>query len=275
MDVPTEDFADAGDDPVAIGVGIFDPRRGAVRRGAEEVRLEHRTALTLALLCRRRGELVTREEIRQAIWNGRITSPNSLAIVIGDIRRALGDDARDLIETVAKRGYRLKPEAAAETTAEAAADSAGRRAGVGRKSALAGAAAALILIVATLYAAFAWWTRPVALWIEPVRNMTGDTRYAADASALGALETAKLSGNADLSVRTGTAPAGEGDLTMRSTLILWDGHPSLSMILLDGKRRILWSGMASGPPFYASVSRQLERLADVLRSRAGGRHNLS
>jgi hypothetical protein len=222
------------------------------------------------LLCRRRGTLVTREEIRHAIWNGRITSPNSLAIVIGDIRRALGDDARDLIETVAKRGYRLKPEVPAEDPVGAAVRAA-RRAGAGRRTALAVAAA--VLIVATLYAAFAWWTRPVALWIEPVRNMTGDTRYAAAASALGALETAKLSGDDNVSIHAGTAPA--AGLTMRSTLILWDGHPSLSMILLDGKRRILWSGMASGPPFYTSVSRQLARLAGRLRARTGGGHRLS
>ncbi|HEX5183146.1 MAG TPA: winged helix-turn-helix domain-containing protein [Allosphingosinicella sp.] len=272
MDARTEDFAEAGCDPVAIGACLFDPRRGVIRRGAEECRLEHRTALTLALLCRRRGELVTREEIRRAIWNGRITSPNSLAIVIGDIRRALGDDARDpaFIETVAKRGYRLKPEA---PSVETAVDRPGARAGRGRRTALAAAAA--FVIVAAFYAAFSWWPRPASLWIEPVRNMTGDARYAATASALGALETAKLSGDVGLSMRAGVAPAADGGLTMRSTLILWDGHPSLSMILLDGKRRILWSGMASGPPFYASVSRQLERLAGLLRTRAGEGHRLS
>src|SRR3569832_895233 len=98
-------------EPVIIGTWRFEPAVGELSRDGERLRLEDRTARTLALLARRRGEVVSQAEIVAEVWNGRSQSGNSVAIVISDLRKALGDDGRaqTCIETVTKRGYRLRP----------------------------------------------------------------------------------------------------------------------------------------------------------------------
>lgn len=87
-------------------------------------RLEARAMDVLVLLHRRAGEVVSSREILDAVWGDAAVSAHSVAIVISDLRRALGDDARAprLIETVPKRGYRLiTGRVAAPAAAEASA----------------------------------------------------------------------------------------------------------------------------------------------------------
>ena len=92
-----------------IGGWTFRAGENELVQGGERRRLEDRAARTLELLCRRAGEAVGQDEIIAQVWNGRSQSPNSIPVVIGQLRRALGDDARSprFIETVPKRGYRL------------------------------------------------------------------------------------------------------------------------------------------------------------------------
>ncbi|MDD9978603.1 MAG: winged helix-turn-helix domain-containing protein, partial [Boseongicola sp.] len=60
-------------------------------------------------LIERHGEVVSREELLDAVWPGIHVGDDSLTAAIIKIRRALGDDARNPthIETIPKRGYRL------------------------------------------------------------------------------------------------------------------------------------------------------------------------
>jgi TolB-like protein/DNA-binding winged helix-turn-helix (wHTH) protein len=55
------------------------------------------------------NELVTREELQEAVWGGRAVTDEPLTRAIGELRRALEDGGGDseYIETVPKRGYRL------------------------------------------------------------------------------------------------------------------------------------------------------------------------
>jgi DNA-binding winged helix-turn-helix (wHTH) protein len=94
---------------IKIGEWSFSPREAALSRGDERRRLENRAAETLEHLCRKNGEIVSHAELVEAVWQGRSLSPNSVAVVIADLRRALEDDARTpkYIETVPKRGYRM------------------------------------------------------------------------------------------------------------------------------------------------------------------------
>jgi adenylate cyclase len=48
--------------------------------------------------------------LQSAVWPGIVVTDDSLVQCIGEIRKALGDDARKLVETVPRRGYRLVPE---------------------------------------------------------------------------------------------------------------------------------------------------------------------
>src|SRR5215467_5320956 len=82
-----------------------------LRCAGREVHLQRIPFELLRLLVERRGQLVTREEIRQRIWGKGlfIDSENSINIAVGKLRRALNDDVRTprLIFTVPARGYRF------------------------------------------------------------------------------------------------------------------------------------------------------------------------
>ena len=91
----------------------FDAGSGELRRGAEVQRLAPQPARVLALLADRRGGLVGRDEIRQAVWPGvEVEFETSLHFCIRQIRSALSDSATTprYIETLPRRGYRLIPE---------------------------------------------------------------------------------------------------------------------------------------------------------------------
>lgn len=51
--------------------------------------------------------LVTKDALMDAVWPGIAVGDDSLVQCVGEIRRALGDEGRDLVETVPRRGYRL------------------------------------------------------------------------------------------------------------------------------------------------------------------------
>lgn len=89
-----------------IGLWSFDVSEAVVRSGEEERRLENRAARTLALLCEHRGRVVGKEELISLVWLGRTVSPNSVAVVIGNLRRVIEDDPGSPIHivTVNKRG---------------------------------------------------------------------------------------------------------------------------------------------------------------------------
>src|SRR6185295_5637713 len=72
-------------------------------------KLERRAMETLVALAERAGEVVKKDELIAAVWGRIAVSDHSVAMVISQLRRALGDDARAprYIETITKRGYRM------------------------------------------------------------------------------------------------------------------------------------------------------------------------
>lgn len=89
---------------------------GEVHRGAERIRLQEQPFRLLALLVTTPGALVTREEVRAKLWTDGtyVDFDRSLNTAVKKLRRALGDSARrpHYVETVARRGYRLRVESA-------------------------------------------------------------------------------------------------------------------------------------------------------------------
>jgi DNA-binding winged helix-turn-helix (wHTH) protein len=63
----------------------------------------------LAFLASNSGRVVSKDEIIDAVWQGRFIADATLTRSIADLRRALGDDQQphQYIETIPKRGYRL------------------------------------------------------------------------------------------------------------------------------------------------------------------------
>jgi serine/threonine-protein kinase len=82
-----------------------------LRRGQTIVKLGPQPLKALALLVRRAGDLVTREELRRAIWNDQtnVDYEHGINTCIRQIRTALGREVgAELIETAPRLGYRFK-----------------------------------------------------------------------------------------------------------------------------------------------------------------------
>ena len=71
------------------------------------VDLRPQSFAVLRYLAEHAGQLVTKDELMQAVWPGIAVTEDSLVQCIHEIRRALHDDERALLKTAQKRGYRL------------------------------------------------------------------------------------------------------------------------------------------------------------------------
>lgn len=91
-----------------FGTAEFDEARFDLRVGGLGVELERRPLEVLAFLLRHAGEVVTKEELLEAVWAGRITVENVLANAVLKLRKALGEANARLIHTQARVGYRLE-----------------------------------------------------------------------------------------------------------------------------------------------------------------------
>lgn len=94
-----------------FGLFEFETQNGVLRKGGKRVRLQPQPARVLALLVSRPGSLVTRDELRHAIWDDHtfVDFEHSLNFSVRQIRTALRDDAEKprFIETLSRRGYRF------------------------------------------------------------------------------------------------------------------------------------------------------------------------
>src|SRR5260370_37222429 len=88
-----------------FGVFTLDLDVGFLRCGNEEVALRPKSFEVLAFLVERHGRLVSREELMRAVWPDVAVTDEGVTKCIADIRRAVEDDAQQLIRTVARRGY--------------------------------------------------------------------------------------------------------------------------------------------------------------------------
>lgn len=217
-----------------IGPWSFDDESGTLAQGAELRHLEYRAAHTLALLCRRRGDVVTRDDLLREVWSGRSVSANSVAIVIGDLRRALADDpqaARHIV-TIAKRGYRLTLETATMPPANPL-----------RRHLLMAGAAGLVLAGAGIFVGVHRAGHSVRIVVEPTSNGTEQSDYDGLASALSEVIADHAATFKGVDIVRGRA----GDLRLTSRLILWDGLPTVYLNLQDEASGIVrWSARAKG-----------------------------
>src|SRR5579863_4560414 len=100
--------------PNAVGFGPFklDLKAGELHEDGRTIRLQEQPFQVLRMLLEHSGEVVTREEIRRKLWpNDTIVEfDHSINAAIKKLRLALGDSAEEpqYVETVARRGYRLK-----------------------------------------------------------------------------------------------------------------------------------------------------------------------
>ena len=94
---------------VTFGPFEFDAHRRFLRREGTEIPLPPRVLGVLELLLARAGDVVSRQEIIDAVWKEAFVTDTSLAEAVSFLRQALGDDPQSptYIQTVHRRGYRF------------------------------------------------------------------------------------------------------------------------------------------------------------------------
>jgi DNA-binding winged helix-turn-helix (wHTH) protein len=86
---------------------VLDPEARELRRGSRPVPLSPRALRLLTLLLERRPRPVSQRELRDALWPETHVGYTSLAQVVTEVRRVIGDraGAERLIRTVPRFGY--------------------------------------------------------------------------------------------------------------------------------------------------------------------------
>ncbi len=87
----------------------IDLGRQELRRGKELVAVEPQVFDLLVHLVRNHDRIISKDELIDAVWQGRIVSEAALSSQISAARRAIGDSGDDqlLIRTIHKRGFRF------------------------------------------------------------------------------------------------------------------------------------------------------------------------
>src|SRR5688572_21218493 len=85
----------------------LESKRPRLRRGDKVVPLSPTELETLLLLVRHPGEVLEPEAFMQTVWADRFVENANLTVQISKLRKKLGGEAAEYIETVPRRGYRF------------------------------------------------------------------------------------------------------------------------------------------------------------------------
>lgn len=177
-----------------FGVFEFDDQSGELRKNGRAVALEPQPAKALALLLSKGGDVVSRDELRDAVWgqDTHVDFDRGLAYCLSQIRTALGDSGENprFVQTIPKRGFKfIAPIGTeAETTGFI-----GSRSSNGSKGLVLLSAVCLVLVVG--WAALrmrADDTRPVVIAVSVFDNETGVAEYDRPIAALSDLVVERL-----------------------------------------------------------------------------------
>jgi transcriptional activator of cad operon len=92
-----------------IGAWRVDPALDEISRDGATVKLEPRTMGVLLCLAEHAGQVVSVDQLLDAVWKDVIVTPDSVYQAVAGLRRALGDSSKEpaYIANVLRRGYRL------------------------------------------------------------------------------------------------------------------------------------------------------------------------
>ena len=94
-----------------FGTFEFETESGELRKNGRVIALEPQPAKALALLLTRAGEIVSRDELREAVWGSEthVDFDRGIAYCISQVRTALGDSGENprFVQTVPKQGFRF------------------------------------------------------------------------------------------------------------------------------------------------------------------------
>ena len=106
-----------------FGAFVLDAAQARLTRDGQPLALRPKALELLAVLADRPGELVTKDELLDAVWGRRFITEGVVKSTVAELRVVLGDDpkAPQWIETVPRRGYRFAGHVEADAPLPAAA----------------------------------------------------------------------------------------------------------------------------------------------------------
>jgi len=105
----SEQFASGAKMKIGAYFATSDPFQ-LVNDDDERVNLRNNSLLVLEVLASKPFQLVSKDELIDRIWPDTVVGDEGLAQCIRDIRKAISDVDKSIIQTVYKRGYRLVPD---------------------------------------------------------------------------------------------------------------------------------------------------------------------
>jgi len=91
-----------------IGNFVFDrPKRVLKSAGGQPVSLRRQSADVLSELAKHCGEIVMKDDLVEAVWPNSFVTDDSLVQCVKDIRKALNDHDRTIVQTIKGKGYLL------------------------------------------------------------------------------------------------------------------------------------------------------------------------
>jgi DNA-binding winged helix-turn-helix (wHTH) protein len=95
--------------PLVFGDCVLDLERRELARASQVVAVAPQVFDLLVYLLRNRERVVSRDDLLDAVWGGRIVSESTLASHINAARKAVGDTGQEqrVIRTVARKGFRF------------------------------------------------------------------------------------------------------------------------------------------------------------------------
>ena len=103
----------------AFGTYALDPESLELTNGGEVVEVEPQVFSLLVCLIENRDRVVSKDELIEMVWDGRIVSDGTLNTRINAARKAVGDDGKSqaVIKTFPRRGFRWVAEVGEEDSA--------------------------------------------------------------------------------------------------------------------------------------------------------------
>ncbi|MEJ2604730.1 MAG: winged helix-turn-helix domain-containing protein [Gammaproteobacteria bacterium] len=100
----------AANGPFSVGDWTVEPDLDRISRGEERIHLRPQVMRLFVYLSERQGEVVPSETLMHDLWSGKIVSDATLYNCVAELRHVLSDDGdgQSVIQTVPKKGYRLR-----------------------------------------------------------------------------------------------------------------------------------------------------------------------
>ena len=157
-----------------FGIFEFDSDSGELRKNGRAVGIEPQPVKALTVLLARAGQVVSREEMREAVWgqDTHVDFDRGLAYCISQVRTALGDSGENprFVQTVPKRGFKFFAPVSAD--APASDNSTGSKKTKGWLAAVLSAALIMVLAIGWAYSR-GRAGEPVVIAVSIFDNETG------------------------------------------------------------------------------------------------------